>query len=73
MINPHRPTKFEVSTITCCEDMKCNAKCRNCGSLGGYGSLKIIGNVAIRQSTYDLPVDFNGNYPSIFYRFGVKL
>jgi len=27
MINPH--TKFEVSTITCNEEMKGNAKCKN--------------------------------------------
>jgi len=38
-INPH--TKFEVSTITYYEDIKGNAKCRNCG---GLGSLKVIGN-----------------------------
>jgi len=43
MLNPH--TKFEVSKITCYEDMKGNAKFRNCG-LGDYGSLKVIGNVA---------------------------
>ena len=37
MFNIH--TKFEVSTITCYEDVKCNTKCRNCASLGGgYGS-----------------------------------
>jgi len=28
MFNPH--TKFEVSTITCNEEMKGNAKCKNC-------------------------------------------
>jgi len=27
-------TKFEVCKITCYEDMKGNAKCRNCGRLG---------------------------------------
>jgi len=32
MFNPR--TNFEVSTITCYEDMKGNAKCRNCGGLG---------------------------------------
>jgi len=31
MFNSH--TKFEVSMITCYEDMKGNAKCRNCGRL----------------------------------------
>ena len=61
-------TKFEVSMVIRFEDMKGNAKCRNCGGLGGYGSLKVIGNVAIRQSTYDFLVDFNRNYASIFYR-----
>jgi len=33
MFSPH--TKLEVSTITCYEDMKGNAKCRNCGVWGG--------------------------------------
>jgi len=37
----NRHTKFDVSTITCYEDMEGNAKCRNCGDLG---SLKVIGN-----------------------------
>jgi len=37
---------------------------------GGYGSLKVIGNVAIRYSTY-FPIKFNGNYASIFYGFQV--
>jgi len=32
MFNPQ--TKFEVSTITCYEDIKGNAKCRNCGGFG---------------------------------------
>jgi len=32
MINPH--TKFEVSMFTHCEDMKGNAKYRNCSGLG---------------------------------------
>jgi len=41
-------TKFEVSTFTCYEDMKFKAKCRNYGGLGWLGSLKVIGNVAIR-------------------------
>jgi len=34
MFNPHMPIKFEVSTVICYEDMKGNAKCRNCGRLG---------------------------------------
>jgi len=33
MFNLRRPTKFEVSTVTCYEHMKGNAKCRNCGSV----------------------------------------
>ena len=36
---------------------------------GAYGSLKIIGNVTIRYSTYDFLFDFNRNYVSILYRF----
>jgi len=36
---------------------------------GGYGALKVNGNVAIRQSAYDFLFDFNRNYVSIFYRF----
>ena len=32
-----------------------------------YGSLKVIGNVAIRYSTYNFLVDFNRNYAYIFY------
>ena len=41
------------------------------GGLGGYGSPKVIGNIAIRYSTYDLLFDFNRNYASILYRFRV--
>jgi len=68
MFNPH--TKFEVSMITCYEDMKGNGKWRNCGALGSF---KVIGNVAIRYSTYDFLIDFirNYRYASIFYRFWV--
>ena len=36
---------------------------------GGYGALKVNGNVTIRQSAYDFLFDFNKNYVSIFYRF----
>ena len=40
------------------------------GVLGGaYGSLKVIGNVTIRYSTYDFLFDFNRNHASILYRF----
>jgi len=37
--------------------MKGNAKCRNCVSVGWLGSLKVIGNVAIRQSTYNFLIE----------------
>jgi len=36
---------------------------------GGYGALKVIGNVTIRQSAYNFLFDFNRNHASIFYRF----
>ena len=36
---------------------------------GAYGSLKVIGNVTIQQSTYDVLFDFNRNHASILYRF----
>ena len=36
---------------------------------GAYGSLKIIGNVTIRYSTYDFLFDFNRNHASLLYRF----
>ena len=36
---------------------------------GGYGVLKVNGNVTIRYSAYDFLFDFNRNYVSIFYRF----
>jgi len=36
---------------------------------GAYGSLKVIGNVTIRWSTYDFLFDFNRNHGSILYRF----
>jgi len=36
---------------------------------GGYGALKVIGNVTIRLSAYDFLFDFNRNYVSILYRF----
>jgi len=38
MINPH--TKFEVSTITCNDDMKGNAKCKNSRLETPFGGLK---------------------------------
>jgi len=36
---------------------------------GAYGSLKVIGNVTIQQSTYDVLFDFNRNHAFILYRF----
>ena len=36
---------------------------------GGYGALKVNGNVTVRHSAYDFLFDFNRNYVSIFYRF----
>jgi len=36
------------------KDVKSGAKFRNFGSLGGQGSLKVMGNVTIRLSAYDL-------------------
>ena len=59
-------TKFEVSRFTCYDAMNGGAKCRKWGS---FGALKIIGNVTIRQSSYDFLFDFNRNYVSIFYHF----
>ena len=52
-----------------CETMNGGTKCTNWGSWGAYGSLKVIGNVTIRQSTYDFLFDFNRNHASILYCF----
>jgi len=41
--------RFLCSMFIRYEDMKGSAKCQ---SRGGLGSLKIIGNIAIQQSTY---------------------
>ena len=38
MFNPH--TKFEVSTITCNEEMKGNAKCKNSHFESPFGGLR---------------------------------
>ena len=45
MINLY--TKYKVSMFTHYEDMKGNEKCKNMGGLGGYGSPKVIRNIAI--------------------------
>ena len=41
-------TKFEVSRFTRYEAINGGAKCRKWGVMGGYGALKVIGNVTIR-------------------------
>ena len=38
------------------------------GWFGQLGSLKVIGDVAIRQSTHDFLFDFNRNCASVLYR-----
>jgi len=48
--------------------MKCDAKYRKWDGLGQLGSLKVIGNVAIRQSAHDFLFDFNRNCASVLYR-----
>ena len=59
-------TKYEVRRFTRYEAINGSAKCRK---QGGQGSLKVIGNVIIRQSAYDFLFDFNRNHASILYRF----
>ena len=41
------------------------------GWFGDKGSPKVLGNIAIRQSTYDFLFNFNRNYASILYCFRV--
>jgi len=67
MVNQY--IKYEVSRFTRCETMNGGTKCTNWGSWGAYGSLKVTGNVTIRQSTYDFLFDFNRNHASILYCF----
>jgi len=43
MFNPH--TKFEVSTITCNEEMKGNAKCKNSRFEPPFGDLEVTHRV----------------------------
>jgi len=38
---------------------------------GGQGSLKVIGNIAIRWRAYDFLFDFNRKHASILYCFSV--
>jgi len=40
-------TKYEVSMFTHYKDMKGDEKCQNWRGLVGYGSSKVIGNIAI--------------------------
>ena len=59
-------TKFEVSRFTRYEAMNGGAKCRK---LGGFGPLRVMGNVTIRYSAYNFLFHFNRNHASILYRF----
>jgi len=45
MFNP--PTKFEMSTITCSEEMKGNAKCKNSRFEPPFGGLRVTHRVHI--------------------------
>jgi len=69
MFNQH--TKFEVSMITCYEDMKGNAKCRNCGGLEWLGVTQ--GHRQCRHSIEltQLLIAFIRNYASTVYHFQV--
>jgi len=59
-------TKFEVSRCTHYEVMNSGANCRR---WDGLGSLKIMGNVTIRYSTYDFLFIFNRNYVAVLFLF----
>ena len=63
---------FEVRSIACYGDMKGVKihKMRWFGEVRGQGPPRVIGNITIRQSTYDFLFVFNRNYASILYRFG---
>jgi len=60
MFNPH--TKFEVSTITCNEEMKGNAKCKNSrfepllGEIGGPRGNAQGSSMARRKAHCRLPI-----------------
>jgi len=62
-----------INLFTHYEDTKGNAKCINWGGFGRLGSHKIIGNITIRWSTYDVLFDFSRNYASILYHFPVTV
>ena len=65
------PTEFEFSTFTHYENMKGNAKRRDCGGLGWLGSSKVIGNIIIQSRVYEFLFEFNIEYTYTLYRFRV--
>jgi len=54
---------------TCYEDMKGNANCRNCGSLGWLDLTQ--SHRQCRHSIKHILIDFDRNYASVFYHFQV--
>ena len=50
-------------------DINGDEKMQTLGWFVGYGSPKVIGNIAIWLSAYDFLLDFNRNYAFILYRF----
>jgi len=63
MFNPH--TKFEVSTITCNEEMKSNAKCKNSPCEPPFGGLmdKARGSSMARWKAHcRLPISDNWTF-----------
>jgi len=52
------PAQYKIN------DMK-GTKIQKFAWFGGYGSLKVIGNIAIRESTNNFLFDFNRNYASV--------
>jgi len=67
MINLH--AKFEVSVFSHYEDMKGNAKCRNCDSLGIRGHPRTVAMSPFDRAHFIF--NFNRNYASIMYHFRV--
>ena len=60
MFNPH--TKSEMSTITCNEDMKGNAKCKNSRFEPPFGGLRSNAqgsSMALRKAHCGLPISDN--------------
>jgi len=62
-------TKFEGCGFSCSRDMKEDPKRKIWGDMGWLESLKVIGNVSIRQNAYDFLFIFHRNYASILYHF----